>query len=224
MKTRASLIVAILASASLALFAQQAPDRSVAPKPGPAPALKLPAIQKRTLSSGLPVWIVELHKVPVAHVTLVVKAGAGSDPRGKYGIANLTAEMLDEGAGTRDALRIADAVDYLGATLSTSSSSDASYVDLQVPVARLSDALPIMADVALHPTFPEQELKRVTEDLLTSIVQAEDDPATLIQFAFPRIVFGPQHRYGTMSFGTAATLKAFTVADLKQFHAAQYVP
>ncbi len=224
MKTRASSVVAILACASVALLAQQAPNRSVAPKPGPPPALKLPAIQKRTLANGLPVWIVELHKVPVAHVTLVVKAGAGSDPRGKYGIANLTAEMLDEGAGTRDALQIADAVDYLGANLSTSSSSDASSVDLQVPVARLSDALPIMADVALRPTFPQEELQRVREDLLTSIVQAQDDPATLIQFAFPRIVFGPQHRYGTMSFGTAATLKAFTVADLKQFHASQYVP
>ena len=51
------------------------------PKPGPPPALKLPAIQKRTLSNGLPVWIVELHKVPVVHVSLVVKAGSGADPR-----------------------------------------------------------------------------------------------------------------------------------------------
>jgi predicted Zn-dependent peptidase len=186
--------------------------------------LKLPAIQKRTLTNGVPVWIVELHKVPVTHVTLVVKGGNASDPRDKFGIANLTAEMLDEGAGSRDALQIADAVDYLGASLSTSSGSDASYVDLQVPVARLSDALPIMADVALRPTFPADELKRVREDLLTSIVEAQDDPATLVQFAFPRIVFGPQHRYGTMSFGTAGTLKAFTVADLKQFHAEHYVP
>ena len=224
MRTRASIVCAVLASASVALFAQQAPDRSVAPKPGPAAALKLPAVQKHTLSNGLPVWIVELHKVPVAHVTLVVKAGAGSDPRGKYGIANLTAEMLDEGAGNRGALQIADAVDYLGASLTTSSGSDASYVDLQVPVARLGDALPIMADVALRPTFPDDELKRVREDLLTSIVEAEDDPATLVQFAFPRIVYGPQHRYGTMAFGTAATLKGFTVADLKQFHATHYVP
>ena len=224
MKARGALLVLVLASTVAAVFAQQAPDRTVAPKPGPLSALKLPAIQKRTLSNGLPVWIVELHKVPVAHVTLVVKAGAGSDPRDKYGIANLTAEMLDEGAGARDALQIADAVDYLGANLSTSSSSDASYVDLQVPVARLSDALKIMADVALRPTFPEEELKRVREDLLTSIVQAEDDPATLSQFAFPRIVYGPQHRYGTMSFGTAATLKSLTVNDLRQFHSTRYAP
>lgn len=208
----------------VAATAQQAPDRSVAPKPGPVPALKVPDIQKRTLSNGLPVWIVELHKVPVVHATLVFKSGAAADPPGKFGIASLTAEMLDEGAGRRDALQIADAVDYLGANLSTSSTSDATFVDLHVPVARLGDALPIMADVALRPTFPQGELQRVREELLTSIVQAEDDPASLIQFAFPRLVFGPQHRYGTMSFGTAASVKGFDLADLRQFHSQHYVP
>lgn len=204
--------------------AQQGPDRTSAPKPGPVPSLKLPEIQKRTLSNGLPVWIVELHKVPVADVTLAVRAGSGADPAGKFGLANLTAEMLDEGAGGRDALQIADAVDYLGASLSTSNSSDASFVELHVPVARLGDALPIMADVALRPTFPEGELKRVREELLTSLLQAADNPASLVQFAFPRLVFGQQHRYGTPSIGTAASLKGFTIADLRQFHASRYLP
>ena len=228
---RIATLATILIAASSFEFAapaaatvQQPPDRSVAPKPGPIPALKVPEIQKRTLSNGLAVWIVELHKVPVVHATLVFKSGAGADPPGKFGIASLTAEMLDEGAGRRDALQIADAVDYLGANLSTSSTSDATSVDLHVPVARLGDALPIMADVALRPTFPQEELQRVREELLTSIVQAEDDPESLIQVAFPRLVFGPQHRYGTMSFGTAASVKAFNVAELRQFHSQLYVP
>src|SRR3954469_19346252 len=226
------VIVGLLAIAPFLLHAstvsaarpQQAPDRNVAPKPGPPPALKLPAIQKRTLSNGLPVWIVELHKVPVAHVSLVVKSGSGADPKGKYGLASLTADMLDEGAGARDALQIADAVDYLGANLAASSTSDASSIDLHVPVARLGDALPIMADVALRPTFPAEELKRVREDLLTSLIEAEDDPESLIRFAFPRMVYGPQHRYGTLSMGTAATVKALAVGDLRQFHSQYYAP
>lgn len=204
--------------------AQQAPDRTAPPKPGPPPALKLPALQKRTLSNGLAVWIVELHKVPVVDVTLAVKGGSGADPARKFGLANLTAEMLDEGAGRRNALEIADAIEYLGASLSTAATSDASFVELHVPVARLADALPIMADVALRPTFPAQELQRVREELLTSILQAQDDPASLIQFAFPRLVFGAQHRYGTRSFGTEASLKGFTIEDLRQFHARNYVP
>ena len=212
-------VAAVAARAS-----QQAPDRTAAPKPGPPPSLKLPAIQTRTLSNGLPVWIVELHKVPVVHVSLVVKAGGGADPRGKYGLASLTADMLDEGAGSRNALQLADAVDYLGATLTSSSSWDASSIDLQVPVARLNEALPLMADVALRPTFPDEELKRVREDLLTSFIEAQDDPESLIEFAFPRIVFGPDHRYGTLAIGTPVTVKALTLGDLRRFHAEHYAP
>lgn len=219
----ASLSLPMMLTAAIAAYAQ-APDRSKAPAPGPVPALTPPAVQKRSLSNGLPVWFVEMHKVPVAHVTLVVKSGAAADPRGKFGLASLTADMLDEGAGSRDALAIADAVDYLGASLGTSGDVDSSSVDLHVPAARLAEALPLMADVALRPTFPEKELQRVREELLTSLLQAEDDPAALVQFAFPRIVYGPEHRYGTLTFGTAASLKGFTVEDLRQFHAAHYVP
>jgi len=224
-----TFVLAVASSLLLTLDAaaiapQQAPDRSVPPKPGPPSPLKVPLIQKRALSNGVPVWIVELHKVPVVHVSLVVKSGSGADPIGKFGIANLTAEMLDEGAGQRTSLQIADAIDYLGASLSTSSTSDGSFVELHVPVARLNDALPIMADVALRPSFPQAELQRVREELLASLLEAQDDPASLIQFAFPRLVFGPQHRYGTVSIGTAAAVKGFSVADLRQFHAQHYVP
>jgi zinc protease len=206
------------------LSAQQKPDRSAAPRPAAAPEFKSPQIQKRQLSNGLPVWVVELHKVPVAHVSLVVRSGSGADPAQKFGAGSLTSQMLDEGAGSRDALQIADAVEHLGASLSTTSSFDASYVDLHVPAARLSDALAIMSDVALRPTFPDKELQRVREELLTSLIQAQDDPEQLVRFAFPRLVFGPQHRYGTLSIGTAAAVKGFTPADLKQFHAQHYVP
>ena len=172
-----SILVALLLAAA-SLGAQQPPDRSHPPEPGPAPALNLPRIQKQRLSNGLPVWIVELHKVPVAQINLVVLSGTSQDPAGRFGVASLTAAMLEEGAGSRSALEIADAVDYLGADLSAASVTDATVVRLHVPAARLADALPIMADVALRPTFPKDELERQRQQRLTNIIQARDDPAT----------------------------------------------
>ena len=204
--------------------AQQRPDRSKPPALGPAPTLRLPAIQKRMLSNGLPVWVVEAHKVPLVQANLVVMAGSGDDPAGKFGLANLTAAMLDEGAGSRSSLEIADALDYLGASLDTSSSSDAAAVRLNVPAARLRDALPIMADVAIRPTFPAPDLERLRQERLTALLQARDDPAQIVPFAFQRVVFGQAHRYGTGQVGTEATLKAFTPPDLKAFHDAMYQP
>jgi zinc protease len=202
----------------------QGPDRGKAPALGPPPTLKLPAIQKRLLSNGLPVWLVELHEVPVAQINLVALGGGVDDPPGKFGVTSLMAAMLEEGAGGRSALEIADAVDFLGADLGASATYDSSAVRLHVPVARLAEALPIMADVALRPTFPAEELERLRQQRLTGLLQARDDPAAIVAQAFPRVVYGSTHRYGTAMVGTAATITAFSVADLRAQYAAVFRP
>ncbi len=224
MRRRSFLAAVLLVLVTWPLAGQQAPDRATPPKAGPPPALHPPAIEKRALSNGLPVWIVELHKVPVVQVTLSIAAGASTDPAGKFGVASLTAAMLDEGAGTRSSLEIADALDYLGASLSTSSSFDASTVGLWVPTARLKDALPIVSDVALRPTFPRDELERMRKERLTSLLQARDDPRAIAEIAFPRLLYGPKYRYGIAAIGTPETVASFTPDDLKGFYAAHYQP
>jgi predicted Zn-dependent peptidase len=217
-----SLLVVL--SSIVGIVAQQKADRTKVPALAPPPQLKLPAIQKRQLSNGLPVWLIEAHEVPLAQVNLVVLAGSGDDPAEKFGVASLTAAMLDEGAGSRSALAIADEIEFLGATLTTSSSFDASVIRLNVPVNRLEAALPVMADVVVRPTFPQAELDRLRQERLTALLQARDDAAQVAPLAFARVVFGGSHRYGTGAMGTAATLKAFTVADLRTFHRSLYIP
>ena len=204
--------------------AAQQPDRNRPPELGPPPTLDLPTIQKRTLSNGLPAWIVETHEVPVVQVNFVALVGSGDDPAARFGLASLTAAMLDEGAGSRSALEIADAIEFVGATLATTSSFDASAVRLNVPVERLQDALPVMADVALRPTFPEAELNRLRQERVTALIQARDEPESIAPLAFSRLLYGPMHRYGTGATGTQATLAAMTTADLKSFHAAYFQP
>ena len=202
----------------------QKPDRGTPPKPGPPPALKLPPIQKLKLANGLPVWLVEQHEVPMAQVNVIVRAGSGADPAGKFGIANMTANMLDEGAGGKSALELADAIEFLGAALSTSSTFDYSAAGLSTPVARLADALPLLADVVMNPTFPSNELERLRKERLTRLLQARDDPAAIMEMAFPRIVFGEKHRYGTPAGGGTTEVKAMTVDDLRTFHQTYYRP
>ena len=221
---RALILIALLPAAAATLSAQQAPDRTRPPQPGPPAALKLPAIQKQKLSNGLPVWIVEMHEVPVAQVNLVVSSGTANDPPGKFGVASLTAAMLEEGAGSRSALELADAIDFLGADLGATSGIDSSAVRLHVPVARLADALPLMADVALRPTFPRDELERQRQQRLTALLQGRDDPPTISSAAFSRILYGKAHRYGTPQSGTAETIKTFTADDLRTFYASAYRP
>ncbi len=214
-----------LAALSMSLAAQQpAVDRTKPPAIGPAPPLHLPPLETRTLSNGLQVRIMARQKVPTVHLELAIRTGITADPVGKFGVASLMADMLDEGAGSRTALEIADAIDFLGAELTTTGAVDATFVELHVPVVRLADALLVMADVVARPTFPEAELNRLREERLANLLERMDDPEQMIQVAFPRLVFGPQHRYGTPAIGTAASLKTIGVADLKAFHAANVRP
>lgn len=218
------LALVVLAAAGVALGAQQGPDRSKAPVPGPPPALSLPAIQKHTLSNGLPVWVVEMHEVPVVDVSVVIRSGAAADPVGKFGLASFTAAMIDEGAGTRDALALADAVEYLGASLSTGSSFDSSTVRLHVPVRQLDQALPLMADVVLRPTLGATELERLRKERLTALLQTRDNASALASAGFSRLVFGPRHRYGTPANGNDASNGEMTASDLRGYYTSYYQP
>jgi zinc protease len=213
-----------LALAGATVAAQQGPDRSKPPAPGPAPTLTLPAIQKFALGNGLRVWVLEQHEVPIVQANLVVLSGASADVPGQFGAASLTAAMLDEGAAGKAALALADEVEFLGAQLSTSASFDASAVRLSTPAAKLNEALGLMAQVALTPDFPTQELERLRTERLTALLQARDDAATLSSIAFPRLLYGPEHRYGTGAGGTESSLKSLGVGELRGFHRAHYRP
>jgi zinc protease len=221
--SRAVAFIVAIAFLGTGLVAQK-PDRTAPPKPGAPPALKLPPIEKQKLSNGLAVWIVEQHEVPLAQINLIVRAGAGADPAGKYGVASMTANMLDEGAGNRSALELADAIEFLGAQLGTSSTFDYSAVRLSTPVSKLAEALPVMADVVMRPSFPAGELERLRKERLTRLLQARDDPAAIIETAFPRLVFGDKHRYGAAAAGGIAEAKAMTLDDVRTFHSTYYRP
>jgi predicted Zn-dependent peptidase len=168
--------------------------------------------------------MVEMHETPVIELAMIVNSGAATDPAGQFGVAHFTAEMLDEGAGSRSALELSDAVDFLGASLSTSSSFDASQIRLHSLSSKIDDALPLFADVTMRPTFPETELARLRQERLTTLMQLRDNPSQLASAAFARVLYGPAHRYGTPVMGTEATNTRLASADLKAFYAAHYHP
>ena len=182
------------------------PGRDVPPALGPVPAFRLPEPERAALSNGIPVLLVRVGDVPIADVRLVVRAGATSDPRERPGLAEWTTAMLLEGAGGKDPLAFAEALDQLGARLSTDTGWDASALVLHAPLSRLTPALALMADAALRPDFRPEDWKRLAERRATAFLQARDEPSSLSEFAVARAVWGPEHRYGLPVEGSPAWL------------------
>ncbi|GJQ21620.1 MAG: hypothetical protein HBSIN02_19750 [Bacteroidia bacterium] len=222
---RKKLTLAIITSFVLGSPATgQVPDRSSPPALAAPRPLQLPAIQRFRLSNGLPVVFMEKRGVPIIQVNLMIKTGSAMDPPNQNGLASLTAAMLDEGAGALSALELADAIDFLGARISTGAGAHTSSVALHTPVSKLAEALALMADIAVRPRFAVEELERLRKERLTLLLQWHDQPSTIASITFSRKLFGPRHPYGIPSIGNEQSLRAMKVADLKRFHETYYHP
>ncbi|MEJ2615264.1 MAG: pitrilysin family protein [Ignavibacteriaceae bacterium] len=195
----------------------QSPDRSRPPKlPAPKP-LQLPQVQHFELSNGLKVILMEKHEVPLVQVNVVIKTGTVNDPEDKTGLANITLDMMDEGAAGKSSLEIADAIDFLGANISTKAGQYYSEVDLHTPLSKFDEALKIMGDIILHPDFPENELERKKKERLTLITQWHDNPFAIAGIAFKKYLYG-NHPYGRIYLGNEKSINSFSADDLKKFY------
>jgi predicted Zn-dependent peptidase len=198
------------------------PIPTSAPELGPAPTLTLPTPVRRTLANGLEVVYVPHGTLPLVHATLLIPGGASADPANTPGLADFTADLLDEGAAGMNALQLASAIDLLGAQLGTGAGWDAATVDLQVLRDRLPQALQLMADVATRPDFPNAEVARKKQEQLTNLARARDEPRIIAANAFSTLVYGSGHPYGRVA-GVAAT-RRLDRAALTRFHQRYYRP
>jgi len=197
-------------------------DRTVPPEVGPPASMRILEAAEFNLSNGLRVVMVEKHDVPMVNVVLQVRGGAAAVPEGKAGLAALTADLLDEGAGGRSALEIAEAIETLGASISSSAGRDAATVRLGVVRPRLEEALDVFTDVVTDPSFPDSEIERVRTVQLTRILQGQSEPRVIADEAFSRVVFGDSHPYGPPVMGTKATVERLSKEDVLAFYDARY--
>lgn len=198
--------------------------RKQQPQAGPASSLTLPVPQSFKLANGLTVLLVERNNLPVISANLVVLRGSEANPSDKPGLAAFTADMLDEGTEKRSTLQIADDVAQIGATLSTGSSSDSSFVAVRSLKKNADAAFELFADVSLRPAFSQKELERIRNQRLTQLLQQRDNPGALANKVFFSEVYGSKHPYGYIELGTEESLKATTRDDLAKFWSAGYVP
>lgn len=219
------LLTALLALVVIGVAAVAgAVDRTKKPDLGPPPTLRLPKVQSQKLSNGLEVLVVEMHEVPVVDVSLALRAGAVRDPEDLPGLATFTANMLDEGAGTRSALALADEISFLGASLAATAGPENAIVQLHVPRRSLEPALDLMADVVLRPAFADSEITRQRELRKAGLVQLRDQPTAIAPIAFNAIVFGASHPYGRPIGGTDGSTEKLTRDRVRSFYEAFYRP
>jgi zinc protease len=199
-------------------------DRTVMPPPSRDPDFTPPVPQRRTLPNGLGVTVVEKRDLPIVSFGLLISGGSTTDPQGQPGLASLTAQMLSEGTETRTSQEIAEEFEFIGARLHSDTRRETAIFSTETLTKHWTTALELLADVVLHPTFPDHEWERVQREHITDLRRAKDDATFIAEQVMPGLLLGQDSEYGHPSHGTEESVSAVTTGDLRRQYQAGYAP
>jgi zinc protease len=192
------------------------------PPDGPNPKITLPSIEKKKLANGLNVWLVRQGELPIVSMNLVINTGGTADPADRAGLATFTANLMDNGTKTRNAVDISNQTSALGVNIGTSSGWDSANVTMQTLTKNLDAALDIYSDVIMNPVFPADELETLRKQTLVGLLQRKDNANAIANVAYSKLLYGKDHPYGRSLDGTS--VNAITREELEKFYTASYRP
>ena len=201
-------------------------DRSKPPAITGAAELKLPSMQRATLSNGLKLILAERHEIPIVNFWLAEDAGFVKDALAKPGTASLVSTMLTFGTKSRSALQITEDTESLGAQITARSNLELTTVHLSALKNNLDASLALYGDVIENPVFPEADFERNKKQRLAAIEREKASPQQLGFRLLPGLLFGEDHPYGASFTGSGNknSVTALTREDLAKFHATWYKP
>ena len=185
------------------------------PQPGAPRAYHFPVVTGGTLANGLTIVIVDLPGRPLVSASMIITGGSVEEPSNQAGATVMAARALTEGTERYDAIALVEAGERLGASLHAEAGWDALSVGVDVPAARLSAALELVAEVLLRPTFPESEVERLRDERLNDLLQARADPRRRVEEAFVGTIYTPQSPYHRPAGGTRETVEGLTAGALR---------
>lgn len=193
---------------SIGAQAQENPPAPQAPK-----SVAIPAVKEKKLPNGLTVAVVERKNVPLITVQLLIKSGAGFEEREKAGLANMTAALLTKGTKTRNATQIAEQMEFLGGSIASGAGWNNSSVTISVMSDKLEPALAIMSDVALNPSFKQEEITLLKSQLQDGLAYNLKQPGFLSAYVASAYSF-----YEHPAGGTPSSIEKITRADIEEFY------
>jgi zinc protease len=186
-------------------------------------ALKLPAYKKVVLMNGLTLLLMEQHEVPLVSFSVLVRAGAVSDPAGKEGVASLTAALLRKGSKTRSADQFSAELDFIGGSFGAGASVDSTGASAEFMKKDLAKGLDLLADAVMRPVFPREEVTKLVTQRVDGIKSAKDRAQGVISAYFNAYLFG-KHPYGRPAGGDESSVASITRDDVVKYYEANYTP
>ncbi len=196
-------------------------DRSAPPPPGEIHPFRFPHFLRSRLPNGLDVLAARLAGLPLVSLELIAPAGAQYEREESSGTATLAAGLLDEGTTRRSALEIAATAERLGGYLITGADWDVGYLSTGLLASHRREGLDLLAEIAVTPTFPPDEVERLRGLRISEILRRRQDPAALADDRFQREVYRGSV-YAQPLYGTEESVARLERASLLGFYEGHY--
>ncbi len=186
-------------------------------------ASAMPAVQRTVLPNHLVLLASEEHALPFVTLQLLIDSGSRRDPPGEEGLSYLTAKGLLHGTSKRTVNQVNEELDFMGASLNSSSGRDYATLTLRVLKKDLDKGLDLFMEVLTQPAFPEEEIRREIEKTLAAIQSEEDQPEEVAEKAFLKTLF-LSSPYGHPVEGTRDSVPKLTREGIVRFYRSYYHP
>lgn len=194
--------------------------------PGPTstvPSAPRVEVVRHTLPNGLDLFLLERRTLPLLSITLLLPQGVNAEGPGQAGLSHLAASLLPQGTRHRDAVRLAEDVDALGASLGVHSDYDYTSVGLSCLARDAAEAISILAEVISEPALEDAEILRKRSDVLALLERRKDDATDRVRTRFAELLFGA-HPYHHPRLGYPESVNALTNDTLRDFCRTHYHP
>ncbi|MCK7594978.1 M16 family metallopeptidase [Pseudomarimonas salicorniae] len=182
--------------------------------------IKLPAFERSTLDNGATLITMPRDDVPMVALSMQIRGGSLADGQGKEGTAELLAQLLQKGAGDRDAAAFAEAVDAVGGRLSVSANRESLVIGAEFLAKDAPLMVELVSDLLLRPKLEEAEFDKVRTRAIQSIKAAKDSGPDQLIGSYGNAWLFAGHPYSRPSGGDETSLAAVSLADLKAFRTA----
>lgn len=199
-------------------------DRSVPPKPGIVRPFGFPEVTSATLANGLGLRVARMTEVPLVTITVVLKGGEGALSDHEAGLGVFTGTALEGGTRKRSGPDLAEAFEGIGTSLSVRTGWDSSTLSVTCLAERKEEAMELVAETLMEPSFPREEVERFQQQRLAAIQQRRMDPGSLADDAAANFFFADTVPYHRPLAGTEESVGRMGVEEIQALWEARFRP
>ncbi len=199
-------------------------DRSIEPPYGTEPQFKVPTIWEQKLANGVRILGIENAEVPLVQFNIQIAGGQLLEDLNKVGVANLTAELMNEGTAKRTPVELEEAILQLGAAIDISAGKEEIVISGTTLARNYAATMAIVEEMMLHPRWDMDEFALAKEAAISQIKQQEANPNAIAQNQYNKLIYGKDSIYSRNPLGSVESVNAITIEDLKAFYAKSFSP